>query len=258
MIDTPQLVEALTPAVLARDLPGMADVDSSLYLFCREVKKKATVALSGESADEVFGGYPWFHREEALSAGTFPWMRMLRERMRLLSPQVVALIRPEEYVAERYRQTLAEVPRLPGEDPYEARMREMFYLNLTWFLTTLLDRKDRMSMAVGLEVRVPYCDHRLVEYAWNIPWRMKTCDGQPKGILRRALAGLLPKTCWRGAKAPTPRPTIQPTWPQSGTWSCVSLTIPAPPSFLSSTLTPSAPWPGRRRRPSTVPGSASS
>jgi len=204
-IDTPELVEALVPAALANDLPGMADIDSSLYLFCREIKKCATVALSGESADEVFGGYPWFYDGEALAAGTFPWIRKLRERTRFLSPELAGRIKPEEYVAERYQEALAEVPRLPGETPFEARLREMFYLNITRFMQMLLDRKDRMSMAVGLEVRVPFCDHRLVEYVWNIPWTMKNCDGMAKGILRRALSGILPEEVLRRRKSPYPK-----------------------------------------------------
>ncbi|NPV52022.1 MAG: asparagine synthase (glutamine-hydrolyzing) [Firmicutes bacterium] len=204
-IDTPELVEGLEAAVRARDLPGMADVDASLYLFSREVKREATVALSGECADEIFGGYPWFHNPEALAAGTFPWARAARERTRLLSPDLIELIKPEEYMAQRYREAIAEVPRLPGEEPMEARMREMVYLNITRFMPTLLDRKDRMSMAAGLEVRVPYCDHRLVEYAWNIPWAMKSCDHQGKGILRRALSGVLPHDVLGRRKSPYPK-----------------------------------------------------
>lgn len=211
LIDTPVLAEALTIAVRAGDRPGMTDVDSSLYLFCCEVKKEATVALSGECADEVFGGYPWFHREEDVVATTFPWSRRLPERMRLLSPELVERIQPEEYLAERYREALGEVPRLPGEEPREARMREMLFLNLTRWMPTLLDRKDRMSMATGLEVRVPYCDHRLVEYAWNIPWSMKTCDQREKGILRRALAGVLPDDVLSRRKSPYPK-THNPTY----------------------------------------------
>lgn len=210
-IDTPQLVEALTTAVRAGDRPGMADVDSSLYLFCREVKKEATVALSGECADEVFGGYPWFHREEDVAARTFPWCRRLKERMQLLSPELVERIYPEKYLAERYQEALDEVPRLPGEEPREARMRELLYLNLFRWMPTLLDRKDRMSMATGLEVRVPYCDHRLVEYVWNIPWAMKTCDQMAKGILRRALAGVLPDDVLSRRKSPYPK-THNPTY----------------------------------------------
>ncbi|HOV79458.1 MAG TPA: asparagine synthase (glutamine-hydrolyzing) [Bacillota bacterium] len=204
-IDTPELVEALVPAALANDLPGMADIDSSLYLFCREIKKGATVALSGESADEVFGGYPWFYEAGDRPRGCFPWIRLLRERAKFLSPGLAERLRLEEYVAERYREAVAEVPRLKGEDPFEARMRELLYLNITRFMQTLLDRKDRMSMACGLEVRVPYCDHRLVEYVWNIPWAMKTCDNNAKGILRRALSGMLPQEVLARRKSPYPK-----------------------------------------------------
>lgn len=205
VVDLSELVEALKIAVRARDLPGMADIDASLYLFSREVKKKATVALSGESADEIFGGYPWFYRQEAITAQTFPWMHLPTARARLLSPELIQQIRPAEYLAERYQQAQAEVPRLPGEDPLEARMREMLYLNITRFMPILLDRKDRMSMAVGLEVRVPYCDHRLVEYVWNIPWSMKAHGRKRKGILRHALAGILPEDILGRRKNPYPK-----------------------------------------------------
>ncbi|UOF90652.1 asparagine synthase (glutamine-hydrolyzing) [Fodinisporobacter ferrooxydans] len=203
--DTPELIESLKMAVFARDLPGMTDVDSSLLLFCREIKKEATVALSGECADEVFGGYPWFHREDALHATIFPWSRNLKDRVRLLSPEVIKKSKPEEYVQTRYQEALAEVPRLEGETGKDARIREMFYLNLTRWMPTLLDRKDRMSMYSGLEVRVPFCDHRLVEYVWNIPWEMKTVDQQAKGILRRALRGHLPDDVLYRRKSPYPK-----------------------------------------------------
>jgi len=203
--DTPELVDALTSAMRARDLPGMADVDASLLLFCREIKKQATVALSGECADEVFGGYPWFHRQEALHAGTFPWSLKLAERVKIMSPALKDRISPEKYVAARYDETLSEVPRLTGESAQEARIREMFYLNLTRWMPTLLDRKDRMSMATGLEVRVPFCDHRLVEYVWNVPWTMKNCHNQAKGIFRRAMKGLLPADVLARRKSPYPK-----------------------------------------------------
>ncbi len=205
IIDTPELVDALAAAVRARDLPGMADVDSSLYLFSRAIKKSATVALSGECADEIFGGYPWFHKPQAAAEGTFPWLRGLTERVHMLAPEIVDLLQPEEYVKRRYQETLAEVPRLAGEDPREAHLRELAYLTMNWFMATLLDRKDRMSMAVGLEVRVPFCDHRLVEYAWNIPWVMKNCGNMEKGILRRAVTGLLPEDVLNRRKSPYPK-----------------------------------------------------
>ena len=204
-IDTPQLVEALVKATTARDLPGMADVDSSLYLFCCEIKKEATVALSGECADEVFGGYPWFHNQEALTSDAFPWIRSVLERTSLLNNELRHIIKPKEYINRRYQETIDEVPRLAGEDPLEARRREMFYLNMNWFMATLLERKDRMSMATGLEVRVPFCDHRLVEYVWNIPWAMKMYGQREKGILRRAMDGYLPQdVLWR-RKSPYPK-----------------------------------------------------
>ncbi|MBE3581334.1 MAG: asparagine synthase (glutamine-hydrolyzing) [Thermoanaerobacteraceae bacterium] len=205
VVDTPELVEALTAAVQARDLPGMADIDASLYLFCREIKKGASVGLSGECADEVFGGYPWFRRQEALRARTFPWSLEIEKRVRLLSPELTQEIRPLEYVADRYAEALAEVPRLPAENPFEARIREIFYLTLTRWMPTLLDRNDRMSMAVGLELRVPFCDHRLVEYVWNVPWAVKYVDDKEKGLLRRALAGVLPDEVLARRKSPYPK-----------------------------------------------------
>jgi asparagine synthase (glutamine-hydrolysing) len=205
VIDTHDLVEALTTAVHGRDLPGMADVDASLYLFCREIKKEFTVVLSGECADEIFGGYPWFHQEDLLNTETFPWIRRTQQRFKLLSHELQSRLRPDEYIAERYRQTVSEVPRLPGEDPLEARRREMFYLNLTWFMATLLDRKDRMGMLTGLEARVPYADHRIVEYIWNIPWTMKMTGNREKGILRRAMRGVLPDDVLYRKKSPYPK-----------------------------------------------------
>ena len=94
--------------------------------------------------------------------------------------------------AGRYADAQAEVPRLPGEQGRERRIREVLYHGLTRWLPLLLDRKDRLSMAVGLEVRVPFCDHRLVEYVWNVPWALKETGGIEKGLLRRAVADLLP------------------------------------------------------------------
>ena len=205
ILDTPDLAGSLPHATISRDLPGMADVDTSLYLFCREIKKGATVALSGECADEVFGGYPWFYREEMIHSPAFPWAPKPEVRMEWLSPALKAKINLQEYVHDRYQEALAEVPALAGEDKESARMREIFYLSLTRWMPTLLDRKDRMSMAFGLEVRVPFCDHRLVEYVWNVPWHMKNYQNREKGLLRHALTGVLPDdVLWR-KKSPYPK-----------------------------------------------------
>ncbi|MFB9327285.1 asparagine synthase (glutamine-hydrolyzing) [Paenibacillus aurantiacus] len=203
--DTPDIYGALRAALHARDLPGMADVDSSLLLFCEAIKQHVTVAISGEAADEIFGGYPWFHREESLNAATFPWSLASNMRASLLSEDVAAWIRPLEYIGDRYSDAIAEVPKLAGEDEAAAKMRVMSYLNITRFMPTLLDRKDRMSMGAGLEVRVPFCDHRLVDYVFNIPWEIKTAGDREKGILRMAMEGVLPDDVLYRKKSPYPK-----------------------------------------------------
>lgn len=204
IVHTPDLVNSLKDAVKANDLPGMADIDSSLLLFCKEVRKNATVALSGECADEIFGGYPWYTRSEDINSTTFPWSKALNERKSLLSQELRDLPL-ETYVASKYEETLKEVPRLDGESESEHRMRELFYLNIKWFMVTLLNRKDRMSMFNSLEVRVPFADHRLVEYAFNMPASIKLCDGREKGLLRRALKGILPDDVVSRKKSPYPK-----------------------------------------------------
>lgn len=204
VLDTPALADALDDAVLARDLPGMADVDSSLYLFCREIKRDFSVALSGECADEIFGGYPWYHKPEVLHYDGFPWATSVPERGALMKKPLSAAD-AEEIVRASYNRCLSEVSYLDGESPDDRRMREMFKLNLDYFMATLLDRKDRMSMAHGLEVRVPFCDYRLVEYAYNIPAEFKNYRGREKGLVRHAMEGVLPEhVLWR-KKSPYPK-----------------------------------------------------
>ena len=212
VIEPASLCAALLPAAEARGLPGMADVDSSLLLFCAAVKQSGTtVCLSGECADELFGGYPWYHREEILFEDTFPWSRSIGLRLGLLSPGLIQ--NGEEFVREHYLSTCRRAPKLSTDSRRDARMREMFVLNLDWFMATLLDRKDRMSMYSGLEVRVPFCDHRIVEYAYNMPWAFKALDGREKGIVRKAFEHELPEEIvWR-KKSPYPK-TFHPVYTQ--------------------------------------------
>ena len=204
ILDTPALADALVDAVYARDLPGMADVDSSLYLFCREIKKDFSVALSGECADEIFGGYPWYHKPEVLHYDGFPWATSVPERGALMKKPMTGA-EAEDFVRVAYNKCLSEVSYLDGESADDRRMREMFVLNLQYFMATLLDRKDRMSMAHGLEVRVPFCDYRLVEYAYNIPTEFKNYRSREKGLVRHAMEGVLPEhVLWR-KKSPYPK-----------------------------------------------------
>ncbi|MEV6901892.1 asparagine synthase (glutamine-hydrolyzing) [Amycolatopsis sp. NPDC051372] len=201
---------AVRRAVLtARDIPaGLGDMDTSLYLLFKAIRGESTVALSGESADEVFGGYRWFHDEATVNADTFPWLAfrngLMSRREALLRPDVAATLNLEDYVADQYRTAVAQVEHLDGESEREARMRTICNLHLSRFVRMLLDRKDRASMAVGLEVRVPFCDHRLVEYVYNTPWSLKTFDGREKSLLRHATKHVLPDSVRDRVKSPYP------------------------------------------------------
>ncbi|MDC3413722.1 asparagine synthase (glutamine-hydrolyzing) [Aquibacillus sp. 3ASR75-11] len=205
VMDNDTLKEMLTEAVEYRDLPGMADVDSSLLWFCRQTKQEVTVALSGECADEIFGGYPWFYREEDLTREGFPWIRSSETRHSLLNEEWKQKLDLRHYMLRRYQETIDETPLYEGDNEIESQRRKMFYLNMQWFMPNLLDRKDRMSMGASFEARVPFSDHRLVEYVWNIPWDMKTYQDREKGILRKALEGLLPDEILYRKKSPYPK-----------------------------------------------------
>ncbi|MFT8708616.1 MAG: asparagine synthase (glutamine-hydrolyzing) [Sporolactobacillus sp.] len=205
IINNEQLVSYLKKAIRVRDMPGYADVDSSLLWFCEGIKKQFTVALSGECADEIFGGYPWFHSPETSAKEGFPWMRSTDARQALLNDKWSSRLNLKDYSLMRFNETIAETPRLDGETGIDAKRRELFYLNLNWFMTALLDRKDRMSMGASLEVRVPFADHRIVQYLWNVPWDMKMLGGREKGILRKALEGYLPDDVLYRKKSPYPK-----------------------------------------------------
>lgn len=202
---TPQdLMSALEPSVEARDLPGMADVDMSLLAFCRNIRQHVTVAISGECADEIFGGYPWYRDPEVRDRDGFPWAQNTTQRLALLHPALDP-VRAGETVRALYAQTCRVSHILPGTSPQERRMKEMTNLNIRWFMQTLLDRKDRMSMYSSLEVRVPFCDHRIAEYLYSVPWEFKDWQGKEKGLLRYAMQGLLPEeVLWR-KKSPYPK-----------------------------------------------------
>ncbi|MFJ9928799.1 MULTISPECIES: asparagine synthase (glutamine-hydrolyzing) [Streptomyces] len=195
--------------IRARDLPaGFGDMDASLLLLFRAIRQKSTVALSGESADEVFGGYLQFFDEDARRADTFPWLvrfgRHFGDDSDMLRTDVGKSLDLEGYIADGYRTAIAGIERLAGESDFEFRMRQICHLHLTRFVRILLDRKDRMSMRTGLEVRVPFCDHRLVEYVFNTPWALKSFDGREKSLLREASKDVLPQSVYDRVKSPYP------------------------------------------------------
>jgi len=200
-----ELFDQLEDATVARDLPGMADVDFSLLAFCGHIRKKVKVALSGECADEIFGGYPWYRDPEVRNTAGFPWAQNTSHRLSLLHPHIRTRIDGVTLVNDAYQSTLNESDISPENSAEEIRMKEMVNLNFRWFMQTLLDRKDRMSMYHGLEVRVPFCDYRIAEYLYCVPWKFKDHNGMEKGLLRHAVRGLLPDQVLHRKKSPYPK-----------------------------------------------------
>jgi asparagine synthase (glutamine-hydrolysing) len=200
-----QLIDTIADATIARDLPGMADVDTSLLAFCAQIRPHVKVALSGECADEIFGGYPWYRDPAIRDMDGFPWAQTTKQRAACLHPHFASKLDADEFIRERYEQTLAESDILPQCTPSEKRMKQLVNLNFRWFMQTLLDRKDRMSMYHGLEVRVPFCDYRIAEYLYGVPWEMKDHRGYEKGLLRYAMQGVLPQCVLYRKKSPYPK-----------------------------------------------------
>lgn len=211
VLNTPALADALEDAMIARDVPGMADVDSSLLLFCKQVKQEHTVTLMGECADEIFGGYPWFFREDALNSGTFPWSIAISERQQILNPTIAKEIDLKNYIDYRYNESLNDVQVLDTDSEETAQKRKISHLTINWFMQTLLERGDRMGMYSGLEIRVPFCDYRLAEYMWNVPWEIKALNGREKGLLRYVCKDILPEEIVNRKKSPYPK-THNPTY----------------------------------------------
>ncbi len=211
VLDPEDLVDVLEEATIARDLPGMADVDFSLLAFCKEIRQEVKVALSGECADEIFGGYPWYRDPAVRAREGFPWAQNTLDRASILTPSVP--LNAADFVMDAYRKTCRESDILPGTSEQERRMKEMVNLNFRWFMQTLLDRKDRMSMYHSLEVRVPFCDYRIAEYLYGVPWEFKDYQGMEKGLLRHAVAGLLPEEVLYRKKSPYPK-TFDPRYAQ--------------------------------------------
>lgn len=205
ILDTPELAEYLEQAMIARDVPGMADVDSSFFLLCKEVEKEKKISIMGECADEIFAGYPWFFREDCLNSNTFPWSSAITERQKLLNPNLAKEIDLREYIDNRYNETISKVKILESDSYETAEKRKISYLTMTWFMPTLLDRGDRMSTANGFEIRIPFCDYRIAEYMYNVPWDMKAYKGREKGLLRYIMKDILPEEIVNRKKSPYPK-----------------------------------------------------
>ncbi len=200
VISQRKLAKTLKESVIARDYPGMADIDSSLFWFSKQIRKEHKVILSGECADEIFGGYPWFYRKEIRERENFPWIDSLDERISLIKKDLAQKLDLKNFVKEKCELTLSEINVSDDEN-----LKKLFYLNMTWFMPTLLDRKDRMTMRASLEARVPFADTKLIEYLWNVPWEYKYRNNQEKGLLRHAFKNILPKEIIDRKKNPYPK-----------------------------------------------------
>ena len=205
VLKSEDLISVLQDATIARDLPGMADVDFSLLAFCREIRKSVKMALSGECADEIFGGYPWYTDPLIRATDGFPWAQNTQLRESFVAEPIRNRIDAKEYVYQHYQNTIEKSDILPDTSPMERRMKEMVNLNMNWFMQTLLDRKDRMSMFCGLEVRVPFCDYRIAEYLYSVPWEYKYHLNREKGLLRLAMEDYLPEQVLFRKKSPYPK-----------------------------------------------------
>jgi len=192
-----ELLSALEEALKARDMPGMADIDASFLLFSKAISKNHKVCLSGECADEIFGGYPWFYKEELYNQPYFPWMRDLDQKIDLFNDKVKAL-NIKDYIIQRYQETLREIPT-------KDRKKQLIYLNTQWFMQTLLTRADSQTMRSSIEVRVPFASVKILEYLYNMPEAYMFYQGEEKGILRKAFEDFLPEDIAHRKKNPYPK-----------------------------------------------------
>lgn len=210
-LDNEYLFSLLDESMIARDMPGMADIDSSMFAFCKSISdNNFKVCLSGECADEIFGGYPWFYRERLVNHDGFPWALSENLRSNLLKKDILKENELNEYVQNSRKDTLKNIEHLDKNDLFENKFRDINYLTIKWFMTVLLERTDRMSMSNSLEVRVPFADHRIFEYVYNLPARMKlgvskVSNPTEKYLLRKAFENELPEKIIYRKKSPFPK-----------------------------------------------------
>ncbi len=203
IIDSKNLADNLFNSMIARDMPGMADIDSSMYCLAKYIAKDNKVILSGECADEVFGGYPWFYRQE-IEDSLFPWHRNIDKRIQLLADKYQNF-EYKDYIKNSYLASINNIEYIDDECKEDKEWRKMTYLNIYWFMQNLLHRKDSQTMANGLEARVPFADHELIEFVYNLPKKYKFKEDKEKYLLREAFIDELPYEIVYRKKNPYPK-----------------------------------------------------
>jgi asparagine synthase (glutamine-hydrolysing) len=205
-IDSSKLLPGIDAAISAMSEPMVSHDCVAFYLLSEEVAKSIKVVQSGQGADEVLGGYDWYPplvgvpRQEAVEAYSRVFFdRRWSAMAGLLQPDwLIDHDAPTAYVAERFGR--------PGaRTAVDAALR----IDTTIMLVDdPVKRVDNMTMAWGLEARVPFLDHELVELAGTIPPELKLADGG-KGVLKRASRGIVPDAVIDRTKGYFPVPAIR-------------------------------------------------
>lgn len=202
--DNKTQLDYLKKSVLAHDLPAMADVDSSYMFFCEKVGAQHKVVFTGECADEIFCGYPWYHSTDP-DPKTFPWSMDISPRRALLREDLISSPDMQECVRDAYLTTCKEIG-LDGENtPSDMQHRKTFYLTIRYFMQTLVNRGDRAAAIHSMDARVPFAHQELTEYLFNVPFEMKARNGERKHLLREYSKGILPEEIRLRKKSPYPK-----------------------------------------------------
>lgn len=210
-VENSYLYELLQKSMIARDMPGMADIDTSMYAFCEQISRNGfSTCLSGECSDEIFGGYPWYYKEHLISHNGFPWALSEDLRANIINKNIISKDKLNEYVYNARINTLKNVTHIDYNDDYEKRYRNTNYLTIKWFMNTLIERTERISNIFSLDVRIPFADYRIFEYVYNIPARMKlgitkNDTAIEKYLLRKAFEKELPEEIVYRKKSPFPK-----------------------------------------------------
>ncbi|WP_075680606.1 asparagine synthase (glutamine-hydrolyzing) [Roseburia sp. 831b] len=198
-------VDLLSASVAAHDLPCMADIDASLLYFCKLAAKDSRIVLTGECADELFCGYPWYHKKEMYEADTFPWSLDFSPRQLLLKDSFMGKLDGASYLEQTYQNACGELLFADDLSKEQRLHQKTFFLTVRWFMQTLLDRMDRAAAQTGLDARVPFADLRIAKYLFGLPYEFKTKDGEVKHLLRAAFASILPPSVCQRKKSPYPK-----------------------------------------------------
>lgn len=205
-IDNSRLLPGIGAAVAAMSEPMVSHDCVAFALLSEDVSREVKVVQSGQGADEVLGGYDWYPplagvpRRDAVEsyAGVFfdrryPALRNLLNAEWMLDEDVATA-----YIA-------AGFGRPGAQTAVDAALRNDTTVML---VEDPVKRVDNMTMAHGLEARVPFLDHELVEFAARIPPELKLADGG-KGVLKRASRGLIPDQVIDRTKGYFPVPAIR-------------------------------------------------